>query len=98
MDDCVVGEAGRSRRRSRGRRTDHKRAGGTGATAPGEQPTEDGAGDPRKSRGLVRAGDHTELEEHFEFVRANQDTYPVGVLCRLLRVSKYGFYAWMERP
>jgi putative transposase len=30
-------------------------------------------------------------------VSANQDTYPVGVMCRLLKVSKSGFYDWQGR-
>ena len=34
----------------------------------------------------------------FVFIRAEKARYPVTVLCRVLEVSRPGFYAWCERP
>lgn len=34
----------------------------------------------------------------FEFVRKEKANYPVPVLCRVLEVSRSGYYAWLRRP
>jgi putative transposase len=31
-------------------------------------------------------------------VKVNQATHPVGMMCRLLKVSRSGYYGWLERP
>ena len=34
----------------------------------------------------------------FAFVDAQKASYDVAVLCRLLKVSRSGYYAWVARP
>ena len=34
----------------------------------------------------------------FAFIKDNRDAWPVAVQCRVLDVSRAGFYAWLDRP
>ena len=34
----------------------------------------------------------------FHFIRNHQDEFPVALLCKVLEVSRSGYYAWIGRP
>ena len=68
-----------------------------GPAASREQAAAAGAGDPVKSRGLVRAGDEGGSVEGFRFVSAYRAVYPIATMCRVLGVSISGYYAWSAR-
>ncbi|WER50420.1 IS3 family transposase [Cupriavidus sp. WKF15] len=46
---------------------------------------------------MVRPGDRNSTRQGFEFMKANQATWPLATMARLLKVSRSGFHAWNQR-
>jgi transposase-like protein len=56
------------------------------------------AGDPEKSRSLLRQRARRDPLAACAFVAAEQEHFPVATLCRVLGVSRSGSDAWRKRP
>ncbi|WP_394846013.1 IS3 family transposase [Pendulispora brunnea] len=48
----------------------------------------------KKANGLLREG----IDVRFAFVHEEKASYPIAVLCKVLGVSRSGYYAWASRP
>ena len=53
--------------------------------------SQNGAGNIKKSRGLLREGTQVAL---YAFIEAEKANYPIQVLCEVLEVPRASFYAW----
>src|SRR5262245_45162531 len=51
------------------------------------------AGHSEKSAGLLRG----RPEVKFRFVQEHRETFRVGMMCKVLKVSRSGYYAWRQR-
>jgi transposase-like protein len=49
---------------------------------------------PKKSDGLLRQGERVK----FAFIATEKANYPAALMCRVLKVSRSGRYAWHGRP
>src|SRR6266566_2722307 len=69
--------------------------GGAGApsAAAGARNYAPGAGLPKKSGGVLRE----RVPVRYACIAAHRAEYPVRLMCRVLVVSRAGFYAWLER-
>src|SRR5918995_537513 len=72
---------------------DQRGARRAGAPASRDPDAADGARNLKKSGGLLRQGERV----RFAFIAAEKASFPVRLLCRVLEVSRAGFYAWQGR-
>src|SRR5262249_22797889 len=68
--------------------------GGESAAPPGERAARRGARHPKKSDGLLRQG----CTMRFAFIQSHARIWHVRTMCRVLEVSRAGYYAWRARP
>ena len=90
-----LGQASRRRRRARTRPDDGGPRGA--ATSAGEPNSPRRAGNPKKSGGLLRQGARAEPVAAIRFIAAEKAHHSIKVMCRVLGVSRAGFYAWERR-
>src|ERR1051325_4424011 len=95
--DPELGGTGRARYWGAKRRGDHERKRRVATPEACERAAAGRAGDLKKSRGLVRAGDREGIERIFFFVDAHQAKFSIRAMCRVLEVSPSGYYAWRRR-
>ena len=84
----------------RGEREDVLELGGAAAAARAgarKQGAASGARDPEAGRGFLCQGDRSTVTR-FRFVEAEAAQFPVSLLCRVVGVTRQGFYAWKRRP
>ena len=80
--------------RSKGpHRPDDRRARGAGAAPQRESDPPGRAGHPKKSDGVLREAEPM----RFAFIAAKKAEHRVTILCRCMRVTRSGFYAWRRR-
>ena len=91
----AVGQGIRSRRGASlpGQRQADARTGRAAPTTGRESAAQAGAGDSKKSDGLLRK----RVGLRYRFIAQERKAYPVKLLCRLLGVSRGGFYAYLRR-
>jgi hypothetical protein len=41
---------------------------------------------------------HTHVRKTYEFIKSHQRQFPVAVMCRVLRITPTGYYAWLKKP
>jgi transposase-like protein len=56
-----------------------------------------GAGDPKKSGGLLRQGRRDPVSV-YRFIAAEKAAHSIAIMCRVLEVSRSGYHAWTQWP
>ena len=41
---------------------------------------------------------HAHVRKTYEFIKSHQRQFPVAVMCRVLRITPSGYYAWLKKP